>query len=79
MIEWTRVRLAQWGRWSRGRTVLVKLEYSQDRLRADIRDLEEKIKQMERDREELGDKVMVAEIALSVVVFTVGFFVGRMT
>jgi phage shock protein A len=57
----------------------VKLEYSQDRLRADIRDLEEKIKQMERDREELGDKVMVAEIALSVVVFTVGFFVGRMT
>jgi len=57
----------------------VKLEYSQDRLRADIRDLEEKIKQMERDREDLGDKVMVAEIALSVVVFTVGFFVGRMT
>jgi phage shock protein A len=57
----------------------VKLEYSQDRLRADIRDLEEKIKQMERDREEMGDKVMVAEIALSVVVFTVGFFVGRMT
>jgi hypothetical protein len=57
----------------------VNMEYSQDRLRADIRDLEEKIKQMERDREELGDKVMVAEIALSVVVFTVGFFVGRMT
>ncbi len=57
----------------------MKLEYSQDRLRADIRDLEEKIKQMERDREEMGDKVMVAEIALSVVVFTVGFFVGRMT
>ncbi len=57
----------------------MNMEYSQDRLRADIRDLEEKIKQMERDREELGDKVMVAEIALSVVVFTVGFFVGRMT
>jgi hypothetical protein len=57
----------------------VKLEYSQDRLRAEIRGLEEKIKQMERDREELGDKVLVAEIALSVVVFTVGFFVGRMT
>jgi len=57
----------------------VKLEYAQDRLRADIRELEEKIKQMERDREELGDKVLVAEIALSVVVFTVGFFVGRMT
>ncbi len=55
-----------------------KLEYSQDRLRAEIRGLEEKIKQMERDREELGDKVLVAEIALSVVVFTVGFFVGRM-
>ena len=56
-----------------------KLEYSQDRLRAEIRELEEKIKQMERDRDELGDKVLVAEIALSVVVFTVGFFVGRMT
>jgi hypothetical protein len=56
-----------------------KLEYSQDRLRAEIRGLEEQIKQMERDREELGDKVLVAEIALSVVVFTVGFFVGRMT
>lgn len=57
----------------------MKLEYSQDRLRADIRELEEKIKQMERERDELGDKVLVAEIALSVVVFTVGFFVGRMT
>ena len=57
----------------------MKLEYAQDRLRADIRELEEKIKQMERDREELGDKVLVAEIALSVVVFTVGFFVGSMT
>ena len=56
-----------------------KLEYSQDRLRAEIHELEEKIKQMERDRDELGDKVLVAEIALSVVVFTVGFFVGRMT
>ena len=58
---------------------MVKLEYSHDRLRAEIRGLEEKIKQMERDRDELGDKVLVAEIALSVVVFTVGFFVGRMT
>ena len=57
----------------------MKLEYSQDRLRAEIRELEEQIKQMERDRDELGDKVLVAEIALSVVVFTVGFFVGRMT
>lgn len=57
----------------------MKLEYSHDRLRAEIRGLEEKIKQMERDRDELGDKVLVAEIALSVVVFTVGFFVGRMT
>jgi phage shock protein A len=57
----------------------VKLEYSQDRLRADIRELEEKIKQMERERDELGDKVLVAEIALSIVVFAVGFFVGRMT
>lgn len=57
----------------------MKLEYSQDRLRADIRELEEKIKQMERERDELGDKVLVAEIALSIVVFTVGFFVGRMT
>jgi hypothetical protein len=57
----------------------VNLEYSHDRLRAEIRGLEEQIKQMERDRDELGDKVMVAEIALSVVVFTVGFFVGRMT
>jgi len=57
----------------------VKLEYSQDRLRADIRKLEEKIKQMERERDELGDKVLVAEIALSIVVFAVGFFVGRMT
>ena len=56
-----------------------KLEYSQDRLRAEILELEEQIKQMERDRDELGDKVLVAEIALSVVVFTVGFFVGRMT
>jgi hypothetical protein len=58
---------------------LVKLEYSHDRLRAEILGLEEQIKQMERDRDELGDKVLVAEIALSVVVFTVGFFVGRMT
>jgi hemerythrin-like domain-containing protein len=58
---------------------LVNLEYSHDRLRAEIRGLEEQIKQMERDRDELGDKVLVAEIALSVVVFTVGFFVGRMT
>ena len=57
----------------------MNLEYSHDRLRAEIRGLEEKIKQMERDRDELGDKVLVAEIALSVVVFTVGFFVGRMT
>jgi len=57
----------------------VKLEYSHDRLRAEIHELEEQIKQMERDRDELGDKVLVAEIALSVVVFTVGFFVGRMT
>ena len=57
----------------------MKLEYSQDRLRAEILELEEQIKQMERDRDELGDKVLVAEIALSVVVFTVGFFVGRMT
>ncbi len=57
----------------------MKLEYSQDRLRAEIRGLEEKIKQMERERDELGDKVLVAEIALSIVVFTVGFFVGRMT
>lgn len=57
----------------------MKLEYSHDRLRAEIHELEEKIKQMERDRDELGDKVLVAEIALSVVVFTVGFFVGRMT
>lgn len=57
----------------------MNLEYSHDRLRAEIRGLEEQIKQMERDREELGDKVLVAEIALSVVVFTVGFFVGRMT
>ena len=57
----------------------MKLEYSHDRLRAEIHELEEQIKQMERDREELGDKVLVAEIALSVVVFTVGFFVGRMT
>ncbi len=57
----------------------MNLEYSHDRLRAEIRGLEEQIKQMERDRDELGDKVMVAEIALSVVVFTVGFFVGRMT
>ena len=57
----------------------MKLEYSHDRLRAEIRELEEQIKQMERDRDELGDKVLVAEIALSVVVFTVGFFVGRMT
>lgn len=57
----------------------MKLEYSQDRLRADIRKLEEKIKQMERERDELGDKVLVAEIALSIVVFAVGFFVGRMT
>jgi hemerythrin-like domain-containing protein len=57
----------------------VNLEYSHDRLRAEIRGLEEQIKQMERDRDELGDKVLVAEIALSVVVFTVGFFVGRMT
>jgi hypothetical protein len=56
-----------------------KLEYSHDRLRAEILELEEKIKQMERDRDELGDKVLVAEISLSVVVFTVGFFVGRMT
>ena len=58
---------------------MVKLEYSHDRLRAEIHELEEQIKQMERDRDELGDKVLVAEIALSVVVFTVGFFVGRMT
>ena len=58
---------------------MVNLEYSHDRLRAEIRGLEEQIKQMERDRDELGDKVLVAEIALSVVVFTVGFFVGRMT
>ena len=58
---------------------MVKLEYSHDRLRAEILELEEQIKQMERDRDELGDKVLVAEIALSVVVFTVGFFVGRMT
>ena len=58
---------------------MVKMEYSHDRLRAEIHELEEKIKQMERDRDELGDKVLVAEIALSVVVFTVGFFVGRMT
>ena len=57
----------------------MKLEYSQDRLRADIRELEEKIKQMERERDELGDKVLVAEIALSIVVFAVGFFIGRMT
>jgi len=57
----------------------VNLEYSHDRLRAEIHELEEQIKQMERDRDELGDKVLVAEIALSVVVFTVGFFVGRMT
>ena len=57
----------------------MKLEYSQDRLRAGIRELEEKIKQMERERDELGDKVLVAEIALSIVVFAVGFFVGRMT
>ena len=57
----------------------MKLEYSHDRLRAEILELEEQIKQMERDRDELGDKVLVAEIALSVVVFTVGFFVGRMT
>ena len=57
----------------------MKLEYSHDRLRAEIHGLEEQIKQMERDRDELGDKVLVAEIALSVVVFTVGFFVGRMT
>ena len=57
----------------------MKLEYSHDRLRAEIHELEEKIKQMERDSEEMGDKVLVAEIALSVVVFTVGFFVGRMT
>lgn len=57
----------------------MKLEYSQDRLRADIREIEEKIKQMERERDELGDKVLVAEIALSIVVFAVGFFVGRMT
>ena len=57
----------------------MKLEYSHDRLRAEIRELEEKIKQMERERDELGDKVLVAEIALSIVVFAVGFFVGRMT
>lgn len=57
----------------------MKLEYAHDRLRAEIRGLEEQIKQMERDRDELGDKVLVAEIALSVVVFTVGFFVGSMT
>ena len=55
----------------------MKLEYSQDRLRAEIRGLEEKIKQMERERDELGDKVLVAEILLCLVMFISGFALGR--
>ena len=50
----------------------VRMEYTQDRLRAEIRTLEEEVADLKRQQGE----IIVAEVVLAIICFFVGFAVG---
>ncbi len=56
--------------------LLVNMEYSQDRLRAQIRKLEDKMDRMSEEFEMRQREALVGEIAVCVVVFFIGMLCG---
>lgn len=54
----------------------IRMEYTQDKLRAEIRRLENLIDDMQREQHKHRTATMVAEILLCVVTFLVGVIVG---
>ena len=54
------------------------MEYSQDRLRAEIRQLKEQIFEMELEQDKQRSATMVAEILLCLITFILGYAIGAM-
>ena len=54
------------------------MEYSQDRLRAEIRQLKEQIFEMELEQDKKRSAAMVAEIMLCLITFILGYAIGAM-
>jgi hypothetical protein len=71
MLAWQADRLQVWR--------LLVMEYSQDRLRAEIRQLKEKIFEMELEQDKKRSAAMVAEIMLCLITFILGYAIGAMT
>lgn len=70
MLAWQADRLQAWG--------LLVMEYSQDRLRAEIRQLKEQIFEMELEQDRKRSAAMVAEIMLCLITFILGYAIGAM-
>jgi hypothetical protein len=71
MLAWQADRLQVWR--------LLVMEYSQDRLRAEIRQLKEQIFEMELEQDRKRSAAMVAEIMLCLITFILGYAIGAMT
>ena len=56
----------------------MNMEYSQDRLKAEIRDLRKEIDKMEAEFEVRQREAMIGEIVICIVVFFVGMAFGWM-
>jgi F0F1-type ATP synthase assembly protein I len=52
------------------------MEYSQDRLRAEIRQLRDQIEDLDQEYNRQRSATMIAEILLCIVAFVTGVFVG---
>lgn len=68
MLAWQADRLQVWG--------LLVMEYSQDRLRAEIRQLRDQIEYLDQEYNRQRSATMIAEILLCIVAFVTGVFVG---
>lgn len=53
------------------------MEYTQDRLRAEIRKLESEVELLKIQNDRSNSAEMVAEIMLCIIVFVLGMFVGH--
>ena len=71
----SRSELAVLERWE---GLLVKFEYTQDRLRHEIVVLQGQIEDMKRECDRQRTATMVAEIILCVITFFVGYAAGKM-
>ena len=69
LLAWQSDRLQVWR--------LLVMEYSQDRLRAEIQKLKFEIELMQIEQDKKTAAVLVAEILLCIVAFVAGVFVGQ--